>query len=285
MLISEVYNNKRSLSFEIFPPKKDSELKNIDATLDVLCELKPDFISVTFGAGGSSNCNRTIELAKKIKYEYQVEPVVHLTCLSYDKAEIDDFSKVLLEEGIHNVLALRGDKNPDMQEKEDFKHASDLMEYLKQKGKFCIAGACYPECHPESESRVSEMKYLRKKVDSGAEVLLSQLFFDNDFFFRFHEDCRIAGIDVPVVPGIMPVINASQIKRMVTMCGASFPARFQKIIHKYEDNNEALFDAGMSYALSQIIDLLASDIEGIHLYTMNNPAVARRICEGIRNII
>ena len=144
MKISEIYSkNKRSLSFEIFPPKKDSELKNIDATLEVLCELKPDFISVTFGAGGSSNCNRTIELAKKIKYVYQVEPVVHLTCLSYDKSEIDEFSKVLTEEGIQNVLALRGDKNPNLQEKEDFKHASDLTEYLKQRGDFCIAGACY----------------------------------------------------------------------------------------------------------------------------------------------
>lgn len=286
MKISEIYKKgKRSLSFEIFPPKKDSELKNIDETLDVLCELKPDFISVTFGAGGSSNCNRTIELAKKIKYEYHVEPVVHLTCLSYSKSEIDEFSKVLEKEGIQNILALRGDKNPDIEEKEDFKHASDLMAYLRQENSFCIAGACYPECHPESENRVSEMKYLRKKVDSGAEVLLSQLFFDNDYFFRFVEDCRIAGIEVPVIPGIMPVINAAQIKRMVTMCGASFPVRFQKIIHRYEDNKEALFDAGMSYALSQIIDLLVNDIEGIHLYTMNNPVVARKICEGIRNII
>lgn len=286
MKISDIYKKgKRSLSFEIFPPKKDSELKNIDETLGVLCELNPDFISVTFGAGGSSNCNRTIELAKKIKYNYHVEPVVHLTCLCYSKSEIDEFSEVLKNEGIHNILALRGDKNPDIQEKEDFKHASDLINYLRQKESFCIAGACYPECHPESENRVSEMKYLRKKVDSGAEILLSQLFFDNDYFFRFVEDCRIAGIEVPVIPGIMPVINAAQIKRMVTMCGVSFPERFQKIIHRYENNKAALFDAGMSYALSQIIDLLSSDIEGIHLYTMNNPAVARKICEGIRNVI
>lgn len=285
MKISEIYEHKKSLSFEIFPPKKDAELKNIDATLEVLCELKPDFISVTFGAGGSSNCNRTIELAKKIKYNYHVEPVVHLTCLSYNKAEIDEFSRVLESEGIQNVLALRGDRNPDIPEKDDFKHASDLISYLKQKEQFCIAGACYPECHPESENRIAEMKHLRAKVNAGAEVLLSQLFFDNDYFFRFVEDCRISGIEVPVIPGIMPVINAAQIKRMVTICGASFPVRFQKIINKYEDNKDALFDAGMSYALSQIIDLLANDIDGIHLYTMNNPAVAKRICEGIKNII
>lgn len=286
MMISDIYKNKkRSLSFEIFPPKKDAELKNIDETLSILCELKPDFISVTFGAGGSSNCNRTIELAKKIKYEYHVEPVVHLTCLCYDKAEIDEFSRVLMQEGMQNILALRGDRNPNVPEKDEFKHASDLIAYLKEKDDFCIAGACYPECHPESENRAIEMRNLKKKVDAGAEVLLSQLFFDNDRFFRFEEDCRIAGIDVPVIPGIMPVINAAQIQRMVTMCGASFPERFQKIIDKYADNKEALFDAGMSYALSQIIDLLTSDIDGIHLYTMNNPVVAGKICEGIRHII
>ena len=231
MKISDACNHKKSLSFEIFPPKKDSELKNIDATLDVLCELQPDFISVTFGAGGSLNCNRTIELAKKIK------------------------------------------------------HASDLISYLKPKGDFCFLGACYPECHPESANKIEEIRHLKEKVNAGAEVLLSQLFFDNTQFYRFVEDCRIADINVPIVPGIMPVINAAQIKRMITMCGASFPERFQKIIHKFEDNKAALFDAGMSYALSQIIDLLANDTDGIHLYTMNNPVVARRICEGIQHII
>ena len=286
MKIADLYGKgKTVLSFEIFPPKKDSELKNIDATLEILCELKPDFISVTFGAGGGANRNRTIELAKKIKYEYGVEPVVHLTCLSYSKAEIDAFSETLKSEGIENILALRGDRNPQVPEKDDFAHASDLITYLKQSHDFCIAGACYPECHPESENRVSEMRHLKQKVDAGAEVLLSQLFFDNEGFYRFEEDCRIAGIEVPVTPGIMPVINAAQIRRMVTLCGASFPERFQKIIHKFEGEKEALFDAGMSYALSQIIDLLANDISGIHLYTMNNPVVAGKICEGIKNIV
>ena len=285
MKVSQVYNEKRSLSFEIFPPKKDTELSNIDETLEVLAELKPDFISVTFGAGGSSNCNRTIELAKKIKYEYDIEPVVHLTCLHYDKNEIDEFARVLKSEGIENILALRGDPNPNAAAKDDFKHSSDLISYLKQNNDFCFLGACYPECHPESPSTVSEIKSLKKKVDAGAEVLLSQLFFDNDIFYRFNEECEIAGIEVPVIPGVMPVINAAQIKRMVSLCNASFPKRFQRIISRYEDNKEALFDAGMSYCLSQIIDLLVSDIKGIHLYTMNNPMVARRICEGIKNIV
>ena len=286
MKITDIHEKKKNvLSFEIFPPKKDEELKNIDATLEILCDLKPDFISVTFGAGGSSNNNKTIAIAKKIKEVYHVEPVVHLTCLCYDKAEIDEFTKVLQAEGIENILALRGDRNPNVPEKHDFAHASDLITYVKQNHDFCIAGACYPECHPESAGRVEEMRHLKKKVDAGAEVLLSQLFFDNNYFYRFVEDCRIAGIDVPVTPGIMPVINAAQIKRMVTMCGASLPERFEKIIQRYGDNKTALFDAGMAYALSQIIDLLANDVDGLHLYTMNNPVVARRICEGIKNLV
>ncbi len=286
MKITEIHKEKKNvLSFEIFPPKKDNELKNIDETLEILCELKPDFISVTFGAGGSSNNNKTIAIAKKIKEVYHIEPVVHLTCLCYDRQEIDEFAKVLQAEGIENVLALRGDRNPNVPEKHDFVHASDLITYLKEKHDFCISGACYPECHPESNGRVEEMRHLKTKVDAGAEVLLSQLFFENNYFYRFVEDCRIAGIDVPVTPGIMPVINAAQIKRMVGLCGASLPPKFEKIINRYGDKKEALFDAGMTYALNQVIDLLANDVDGIHLYTMNNPVVARRICEGIRNII
>ena len=221
MKITDIHQKKKNvLSFEIFPPKKDEELKNIDATLEILCDLKPDFISVTFGAGGSSNNNKTIAIAKKIKEVYHVEPVVHLTCLCYDKAEIDEFTKVLQAEGIENILALRGDRNPNVPEKHDFAHASDLITYVKQNHDFCIAGACYPECHPESADRVEEMRHLKKKVDAGAEVLLSQLFFDNHYFYRFVEDCRIAGIDVPVTPGIMPVINAAQIKRKLLSCSA-----------------------------------------------------------------
>ena len=286
MKISQIHKQKKNvLSFEIFPPKKDEELKNIDATLEILADLKPDFISVTFGAGGSSNNNKTIAIAKKIKEVYHIEPVVHLTCLCYDKAEIDEFAKILKAEGIENVLALRGDRNPNVPEKRDFAHASDLITYLKQHNDFCVAGACYPECHPESANRIEEMRHLRTKVDAGAEVLLSQLFFHNDYFYRFVEDSRIAGIDVPLTPGIMPVINGAQIQRMVNLCGASLPERFERIIKRYGDNKQALFDAGMAHALSQITDLLANDVDGLHLYTMNNPVVARRICEGIRNLI
>lgn len=286
MKISDIYkNNKRSLSFEIFPPKKDTELASIDETLKVLCELNPDFISVTFGAGGSANSNRTIEIAKNIKHYFGIEPVVHLTSLHYDKSEIDEFATAMKEAGIENILALRGDRSPNAPEKDVFPHASDLISYLKSKYDFCVLGACYPECHPESSDRVNDLKGLKTKVDSGAELLLSQLFFENRIFYDFRERCRIAGIDVPVIPGIMPVINANQIKRMISLCNASFPERFCRIIRRYENNSEALFDAGMTYALTQIIDLIADGIQGIHLYTMNNPKVAKRICDGIRNIV
>jgi methylenetetrahydrofolate reductase (NADPH) len=284
--VSDLYKEgRKTLSFEIFPPKKDKALEAIDETLDVLCELKPDFISVTFGAGGSVGSNNTIEIAKKIKHKYGVEPVVHLTSLHYDKNEIDEFAATLKNEGIENILALRGDRNANIPEKDDFHYASDVISYMKDKYDFCVLGACYPEMHPETATEEDELNNLKTKVDSGAEVLLSQLFFDNDKFMSFREKSKAKGIEVPMIPGVMPVINAAQIKRMLTMCNATFPERFKKITEKYENNKEALFDAGMSYALSQVIDLLVSDIDGIHLYTMNNPVVARRICEGIKNII
>lgn len=173
----------------------------------------------------------------------------------------------------------------DIPKKEDFTYASDLVSYLKKNHDFCILGACYPERHPESDNNVDEIRHLKTKVNSGTEVVLSQLFFDNNLFYDFEGKCRIADIDVPIIPGIMPVVKAAQIKRMISMCNASFPERFQKIVDRYENNKEALFDAGMAYALSQIIDLLVSNTDGIHLYTMNNPQIARRICEGIKNIV
>lgn len=286
MKISEIYSSKENiLSFEIFPPKKDDELKNIEPTLDILCELNPDFISVTFGAGGSSNNNKTIALAKKIREVYHVEPVVHLTGLCYDKNEIDEFVKMLQAEGIENVLALRGDRNPDRAEKSDFPHASDLIAYLKEKTDFCVAGACYPEDHPDSPDHISEMLNLKKKVDAGADVLISQLFFNNENYFSFLEDCKIAGINCPVAPGIMPVINEKQIRRMVTTCGAKLDEKFERILKAYGERPEALYEAGMIHALSQVVDLMANGVNDIHLYSMNNPKVAKRICDGIRSIV
>ena len=286
MKLTEIYQNKdRVLSFEIFPPKAAEELENIDETLEILCDLKPDYISVTFGAGGSSNNNKTIAICRKIREKYHTEAVAHLTCLCYDEKEIDEFCRELSDNGIENILALRGDANPNAPAKGVFTHASDLITYIRPKTDFCIAGACYPENHPDSPDRIAEMAALRTKVEAGAEVLLSQLFFDNEDFFRFVEDARIAGIDVPITPGIMPCLSAKTINRMVTTCGARLPERFKRILDKYGEKKEALFDAGLYYAISQIIDLIANGSDGVHIYTMNNPVAARRICDGIKNII
>lgn len=286
MKITDIINKDApSVSFEIFPPKRDTTLKSIDATLDILADLNPDYISVTFGAGGSVNNNLTVELSKKIKQNYGIEPVVHLTCLTHNKQDIDAIIEQLNDADIHNILALRGDHNPELEIKDDFKYASDLVAYIKKKGDFCVSGACYPECHLESKNRIEDILNLKKKVDAGAECLMSQLFFDNNLFYSFVENCRIAGINVPIHAGIMPVVNKAQIERMVTLCGASLPDKFRKILNRYEDNKEALFNAGMVYAVNQIVELLASGVDGIHIYTMNNPVVAKRICDEIRSLI
>lgn len=286
MKLTDIYKSKKNiLSFEIFPPKHDAELKDIEPTLDILSELKPDYISVTFGAGGSSNNNKTIALAKKIKEVYKIEPVVHLTCLCYNKNEINDFVTELNKEGIENVLALRGDINPNITAKNDFKHADQLVSYLKKNSNLCVAAACYPEDHPDSKNHVEEMINLKNKVDAGVDLLLSQLFFSNENWYAFEEDCRIARINCPITPGIMPVINASQIKRMVNICGAKLTPQLEKIIERYGDNKDALFDAGLAYAVNQIVDLYTNNVDGIHLYTMNNPAVAKKICDSVKNIV
>lgn len=277
--------NKPVLSFEIFPPKKDAALQNIDETLALMCDLKPDFISVTFGAGGSTVDNKTVEIAKKIKKEYNIEPLVHLTCLHYGKAELEEILKQLEDAGIENVLALRGDINPDIPMKHDFKYANELVSYVKSRGSFSVSGACYPETHLEAPDAITDIRNLKRKVDDGAEHLVSQLFFDNDVFYRFYEKTRIAGINVPVDAGVMPVTNRAQIERMVNMCGASLPVKFQRVLQKYENNKEALLDAGIAYTINQIVDLIANEVDGVHIYTMNNPAVAKRICDGIRNLV
>lgn len=286
MKLDTIFEKKKPvLSFEIFPPKRDKTLEDIDETLKVLCELEPDFISVTFGAGGSLHNNRTIELAKKIKKEYGIEPLVHLTCLHYSREEISGILKELKENGLENILALRGDRNPDLEAKEDFRYASDLVQYIRQDDYFHVSGACYPEGHLEAAGPEADLQNLKKKVDCGVSHLISQLFFENDIFYSFLDRCTAAGIEVPVEAGIMPVINRAQIERMVSLCGASLPEKFSRILQKYENRREALFDAGMAYAVNQVVELLAQDVDGIHIYTMNNPAVARQICNGIRNLI
>lgn len=286
MKVESIFQEKRPvISFEIFPPKRDTELKNIDGTLEILSRLNPDFISVTFGAGGSATNNKTVALAKKIKDEYGITPIVHLTCLNYSKSEIDEILSELNKNGIENILALRGDRNPDIEPKKEFHYATDLVKYIKAHGDFDVSGACYPEGHLEAESMVADIHHLREKVDAGASHLISQLFFDNNAFYSFQEKAKLAGINVPIEAGIMPVINKAQIERMVNLCGASLPEKFRRIMDKYENDKEALFDAGMAYAVNQIVDLLAHDVDGIHIYTMNNTKVAEEICKRIEHLI
>ena len=284
MYIKELFKNKTVFSFEVFPPKKTSPVEVIYDTLEELQGLSPDFISVTFGAGGSGNSRYALEIASKIN-ESGIIPMLHLPCINFTKAEIDTALDEAKSRGIENILALRGDINPEIEPVNDFRYASDLISYIKTNGDFDIAAACYPECHPDAENLVEDITNLRKKVDAGADHLITQLFFDNDNFYSFREKAAIAGINVPIEAGIMPVVNKKQIERMVTTCGASLPAKFVRIMTKYEHNPEALRDAGIAYAVNQIIDLVASGVDGIHLYTMNNPYVARKISEAVSGVI
>lgn len=276
--------NRPVLSFEIFPPKRGGDLGSIRETLSCLYELHPDFISVTFGAGGVGG-NGTCEVAHIIKHDFGVTPLVHLTCRGFSKREIGDILNRLDGDGITNILALRGDASPDQTVTGDFEHASDLISFIKTQGDFHISAACYPEGHTEAVSLAADLRNLKKKVDAGASHLISQLFFDNELFYSFLEKTEIAGIGVPIEAGIMPVVNKCQIERMVSLCGASLPPKFRRILSRYEDYPEALRDAGIAYAVDQIVDLSAHNVDGIHLYTMNNPLIAEKISDSITNII
>ncbi len=287
MKISQLFkdNDKTVFSFEVFPPKKDSPIESVYSKLEEICLLKPDFVSVTYGAGGTVGHSRTAEIASKIKNDFGVESVAHLTCVNSTKSDIDANLDDFVKCGIENILALRGDYVSGVEPQKEFVYASDLCGYIKKKGNFDIAGACYPEVHIEAKDEVEDVLNLKNKIEAGAEHLISQLFFDNSVFYRFLERTRIAGINVPIEAGIMPVTNKNQIERMVSMCGASLPAKFSKIMQKYEDKPEALRDAGIAYAVEQIVDLIANGVDGIHLYTMNNPYVARKITAAIANLL
>ena len=286
MKIAELFKpGKTVFSFEIFPPKKDGSIDTIYSTLDGLSDLHPDFISVTYGAGGSEANVITSEIAGLIKRKYNTESIAHLTCVNSSKEDIDFQLEQFKKQGIENVLALRGDINPDITPKKDFAHASDLISYMKERSDLGFSGACYPEGHVECESLDKDIENLKIKVDAGATHLISQLFFDNTSFYKFIEKVRAAGINVPIEAGIMPCVNAKQIQRMVGMCGASLPSKFTKMISRYENNPEAMRSAGIAYAVDQIIDLCANGVDGIHLYTMNNPVIARKIAESVSSVI
>lgn len=278
MKIASLYGKGRTvLSFEIFPPKKTSGIETIYSTIEELSDLKPDYISVTYGAGGNPADTSTRDIASLIKNRYGIEAMAHLTCVNNTKAEVTAVLDSFKEAGIENILALRGDINPDIPPKTDFRYASELVSFIKEQGDFGVSGACYPEGHVEAESLTADILNLRKKVDAGVQSLVTQLFFENSMFYDFREKMAIAGISVPVSVGIMPVTNKNQIERMVAMCGASLPRKFVKMVQKYDTRPEALIDAGIAYAADQIADLLSNGVDGIHIYTMNNPYVARKI--------
>ena len=285
MNITELFRQKPVVfSFEIFPPKRDSAIDTIWSTLAQMEGLGPDFISVTYGAGGGGGKSYTAQIAGAIPKKYGITPLAHLTCIGSTRAEVEESLQELREEGVENILALRGDKIPGVEPKTDFLHASDLIAFIREQGGFSVSGACYPEVHTEAPDPITDIRNLKKKVDAGAGHLVSQLFFDNGAFYSFVERARIAGITVPIEAGIMPVVNARQILRMVSLCGASLPPKFTRMISRFEQNPTALRDAGIAYAIDQIVDLIAQGVEGIHLYTMNDPDVARRISQAVENL-
>lgn len=286
MKIAELFGKGKTVfSFEVFPPKNTTPIEAIYNTLDELKALSPDFISVTYGARGTSADTMTCDIASYIKNNLGITSAAHLTCVYSDKKLILERLGQLKERGVENILALRGDINPEMPRLHDFEYASDLTRFIKENGDFHVSGACYPECHFEAENLEKDIDNLKIKIEAGAEHLMSQLFFDNSVFLNFIEKVRNAGISVPIEAGIMPVTNVKQIQRMVSMCGASLPSKFTKTIQRFENNPEALRDAGIAYANDQIVELISNGVDGIHLYTMNNPYVAGKIADTVKNLL
>ncbi len=286
MNINKLFKIKKTVySFEIFPPKKESAIDTVYDTLEALGDLNPDYISVTYGAGGGARGNKTAELAQFIKTKLKIEPLAHLTCVNSTKEEVDSVLNNLKELNVNNILALRGDVVPESKVPDDFRHAYDLIKYIKERGDFDIAAACYPEKHLEAETLDEDIAYLKEKTDLGVSHLISQLFFDNGNFYNFMNKIRQKGINTPVVAGIMPITSAAQIEKMVNMCGAKIPECCKKMIERYGDDALAMRDAGIIYATNQIMDLVANGVDGIHIYTMNNPYVARKITLSIGSLL
>lgn len=276
---------KQSFSFEIFPPRKDDGIEKIYTTLTELAPLRPNFISVTFGAGGSANSKSTLDIASLVKDKYEVPSIVHLPCIHQSKEQILGILDECKKRNLKKILALRGDIVEDKPMSKDFKFASDLVRFIKENGDFEVFAACYPEKHNEAKSVVEDIHNLKTKVDSGVSTLLTQLFFSNDDFYRFKEACELAKISVPIYAGIMPVANKRQVLKITSISGAKIPPKFAKILQKYENNDEAMINAGIAYAIDQIVDLLTNDVAGIHLYTMNNAYIARRIYEAVHTLL
>ena len=281
MKIGDIFKNKvLTTSFEVFPPNDKVGLDQVYNCLDTLTLENPDFISVTYGAGGNTK-GRTVEIAERIKSQNNVEALAHFTCIGSKKEEIDRVLNELEKNNIENILALRGDYpiNRDL-EPGDFNYAKDLIKYIREKkgDKFSIGAAYYVEGHRETNDLL-DLFHLKEKVDTGVDFLISQIFLDNEFFYSFRDKLEKLQIDKPLVAGIMPVTNAKQIKKITSLCSCTIPKKFLKILEKYEDNPAALKEAGLAYAIEQIVDLVASDINGIHIYTMNKPETAKKIID------
>ena len=285
-IIDKLNEDRIHISFEVFPPKTDAGFEKVKDATDKIAQLNPSYISVTYGAGGGTSKN-TAKIASHIKHELGVESLAHLTCASSTKEEVRQVIENLKQLEIENILALRGDIVPGMTfpSEERFHYAYELVEEIKKHGDFCIGAACYPEGHVENEHKEDDIKYLTQKVDSGVDFLTTQMFFDNDIHYNFLYRIREAGITVPVLPGIMPITTAAQMKRSQELSGTVFPRRFLALLDRFGDYPDAMKQAGIAYATDQIIDLLANGVKNIHVYSMNKPEVAAKIMENLSEVI
>lgn len=285
-MIKDMFDNKKPvISFEVFPPKKDDEFEGVYATLDKLSVLKPDFISVTYGAGGSRS-KKTTEIASYIQNTLQIEALAHMTCVGNKREDIDRVCQELAEANVSHVLALRGDRpaymTDEQYENRDFAHANELITHLKSTTSFHIVGACYPEKHFEAMSKKADMSRLKDKVAAGCDFLITQLFMDNDVFYEFQDACLAKGITVPISAGIMPITSAKQVATTISLSGNSVPKAFSDLVAKYGENPDDMRKAGIDYAIRQILDLKEYGVDGIHLYSMNKPKTTAEILEAIK---
>ncbi|WP_342997772.1 methylenetetrahydrofolate reductase [NAD(P)H] [Catenibacterium mitsuokai] len=284
-IIDLLNEDKVTLSFEVFPPKTSGRYENVLKAAEKIASLNPNFMSVTYGAGGGTSAH-TVALAKDIHEKYGVEVMAHLTCVSSTREHVESMVEQFKENGIENIMALRGDIPSDGKVGEDYQYACQLIKELKAKGDLCIGAACYPEGHVESPSIKEDIQHLKEKVEAGADFLTTQMFFDNNVFYNFLYKIKEAGIDVPVVAGIMPITNAKQVSRAVQMSGTSIiPYRFKMMVDAFGDNPEIMKQAGIIYASEQIIDLIANGVKHIHVYTMNKPDVAEGIMNNLSELL
>lgn len=285
-IIDRLLEDKIHISFEVFPPKTDAGYEKVRSATEQIAGLHPSYISVTYGAGGGTSKN-TAKIASYIRDELGVESLAHLTCASSTKAEVQTVIENLKALGIENILALRGDIPEGMvfPSEDRYHYAYELVEAIRRSGDFCIGAACYPEGHVENEHKEDDIKFLKQKVDSGVDFLTTQMFFDNDIHYNFLYRIREAGITVPVLPGIMPITSAAQMKRSQELSGTVFPRRFLAMLDRFGDHPKAMEQAGIAYATDQIIDLLANGVKNIHIYSMNKPHIAAKIMENLYEVI